>query len=367
MSLRARCRWRAAAARGRPWCFHHRPCPRRSAHAHAADPRGRRRSQRRGCALVVTLTRSAGSVWLLTLSGEIDACDPALLSGYVSALDITLALTTRAASARVALAVASDLAAGRTGSERALDRALDRLRQALGASAVRFSAQKCAADPPLTARSNGSRDAASPGSEPRTGHRTQDTGARAFRARDRASGGPAVDADRTRAGPCGRRRARRLGRAPRAVPARPPREVDTFARRSTTAWRARSSEERRSRSPCSPARRRPARRRPRRCSTEARRVLRVGDEAGLLPTGDFVFLLPQTTAPQAPAVTRRLKADLARAAAAARNLYRRRRIRELECRAKRQGAVSCTRLDRESTIRALSGPDVLRGRTACGG
>ncbi len=29
-------------------------------------------------ALVVTLSRSAGSIWLLTLSGEIDACDPAL-------------------------------------------------------------------------------------------------------------------------------------------------------------------------------------------------------------------------------------------------------------------------------------------------
>ena len=32
---------------------------------------------------------------------------------------------------------------------------------------------------------------------------------------------------------------------------------------------------------------------------------------------------------------------------------------QLECRAKRQGAVSCARLDRESMIRALAGPDVF--------
>ena len=51
--------------------------------------------------------------------------------------------------------------------------------------------------------------------------------------------------------------------------------------------------------------------------TEVRRVLREGDDAGRLADGRLAFLLTQTTASQAPVVTRRLKTHLARAAAAA--------------------------------------------------
>jgi hypothetical protein len=261
-------------------------------------------------ALVVTLTRSAGSVWLLTLSGEIDACDPALLSGYVSALDITLALTTRAASARVALAAASDLAAAQLDSDRALDRALDRLRQALGASAVRFSTGNAPRTPPA-ARSNGT--VTPPGSEPPLviERKTQALGRFALEI-ERQAGRPWTPIEHAQA----RAVADVLeGWAERrGLASEPPREVDAFAR---------SIDERVARTlergdaitlavfACSPP---PSGAQAEALLTESRRFLRVDDEAGLLPNGHFVFLLTQTTAAQAPAVTRRLKADLARAA-----------------------------------------------------
>ena len=262
-------------------------------------------------ALVVTLTRSAGSVWLLTLSGEIDACDPALLSGYVSALDITLALTTRAASARVALAAASDLAAAPWDSDRALDRALDRLRLALGASAVRFSTRNAPVQPP--ARSNGA-VALSSGEPPLVIERkTQALGRFALEI-ERQAGRPWTPIEHAQA----RAVADVLeGWAERRVIAvAPPREVDTFAL---------SIDERVTRTleqgdaitlavfACSPP---PNGAQAQALLSESRRFLRVGDEVGILPNGYVVFLLPQTTAPQAPAVTRRLKADLARAASA---------------------------------------------------
>ncbi|HEY6507882.1 MAG TPA: hypothetical protein VIY56_07700, partial [Vicinamibacterales bacterium] len=89
-------------------------------------------------ALVVTLSRNGTPAWLLTMSGAIDACEPALLSGYVSTLDLTIALATRAASARLALAVSADLTRGadRPGG---LEPALDRVRRSLGAQAVEYT------------------------------------------------------------------------------------------------------------------------------------------------------------------------------------------------------------------------------------
>ena len=265
-------------------------------------------------ALVVTLTRSGGALWLLTLSGEIDACDPALLSGYVSALDITLALTTRAASARVALAVASDLAAAPLDSAGALDRALERLRRALGASAVRFSTKNTMDLPTIGARAAGA--AALPGTEPPLVIECKTSALGHFALEiERQTGGPWTPVEHAQA----RAVADVLeGWAERRLPASaPPRDADTLAR---------SIDERVARTlergdpitlavfACSPS---PTAAQAAALLTESRRFLREGDEAGILPNGQVVFLLPQTTAPQAQAVTRRLKADLARAAAAA--------------------------------------------------
>ena len=208
-------------------------------------------------ALVVTLTRSAGSVWLLTLSGEIDACDPALLAGYVSALDITLALTTRAASARVALAAASDLAAAPLDSDRALDRALDRLRQALGASAVRFSTRNATGYSPCARQRRG----AAP---------EQRAAIWSSSARHTRLGVSRSRSSVKRAGPGRPSNTRRPVRLPTCSRAGPsvacllthPRGRSTRSPdRSTSAWPARSNEETRSRSRCSRARRRPPGRR----------------------------------------------------------------------------------------------------------
>jgi hypothetical protein len=275
-------------------------------HVDGGDPSG-------ADALVVTLTRSAGSVWLLTLSGEIDACDPALLSGYVSALDITLALATRAASARVALTAASDLAAAPLDSNRALDRALERLRQALGASAVRFSMRN-APIPPPSARSNGA--VAPPSGVPPL----------VIERKTRALGRFALEIERHTGlpwTPVEHAQARAVadvleGWAERRAHASTPRrEVDTFAR-SIDERVARTLERGDAialavfvSSPTPTAAQAEA------LLIESRRFLRESDEAGILPNGQFVFLLPQTTASQAPAVTRRLRADLARAASAA--------------------------------------------------
>jgi hypothetical protein len=266
-------------------------------------------------ALVVTLTRSGGALWLLTLSGEIDACDPALLSGYVSALDITLALTTRAASARVALAVASDLAAAPLDSAGALDRALDRLRRALGASAVRFSTRNTTDPPAIVGRS--STAAALQGTEPPPlviERKTPALGQFALEI-ERQAGGPWTPVEHAQA----RAVADVLeGWAERRVRAGgPPREADTVARsidERVTGTLERGEPITLAVFGCSPP---PTAAQAASLLTESRRFLREGDEAYILPDGHVVFLLPQTTAPQAQAVTRRLKADLARAAAAA--------------------------------------------------
>lgn len=92
-------------------------------------------------ALVVTLSRQETPTWLLTMSGAIDACEPALLSGYVSTLDLTIALATRAASARLALAVSADLTRGADSPGDGLERALDCVRRGLGADSVEYTVQ----------------------------------------------------------------------------------------------------------------------------------------------------------------------------------------------------------------------------------
>lgn len=102
-------------------------------------------------ALVVTLSRQGTPTWLLTMSGAIDACEPALLAGYVATLDLTVALATRAASARLALAVSADLTRGADLPGEGLERALDRLRRSLGADSVQYSVQTDDGRPAVTA------------------------------------------------------------------------------------------------------------------------------------------------------------------------------------------------------------------------
>ena len=105
-------------------------------------------------ALVVTLSRQGTPTWLLTMSGAIDACEPALLSGYVSTLDLTIALATRAASARLALAVSADLTRGADVPGEGLERALDRVRRSLGADSVEYTVQDEGGLSPVTARAH---------------------------------------------------------------------------------------------------------------------------------------------------------------------------------------------------------------------
>ena len=279
-------------------------------------------------ALVVTLTRSAGAIWLLTLSGEIDACDPALLSGYVSALDITLALTTRAASASVALAMASDLAALSNDPQRALERALDRVRHALGATAVGFSARNAAGSVDLTAQSRGA-DAAASSTGPRLAieRRTPALERFAFDV-ERLAGGPWTPIEHAQARSVAdvleawtERREPVTGSA--VAPAVPPFEqsIDDHVARTLARGDAISLAV----FTCSPI---PTPHQAEAMLTEVRSVLREGDDAGRLADGRLAVLLNQTTAPQAPAVTRRLRTHLATRGHRCRNRYRRRRVRD---------------------------------------
>jgi hypothetical protein len=269
-------------------------------------------------ALVVTLTRGAGAMWLLTISGEIDACDPALLSGYVSALDITLALTARAASARVALAVASDLAAAPLDPQRALERALNRVRRSLSASAARFSARTFAGAASIAARSNGAATP-TPG-EPRL----------VIERKTPALGQFALEIERVVASPwtpVEHAQARAVAdvleqwaerREPTAAPtSHPAPATDGFAA-SIDGRVARAIERGESITlvvfACSPA---PTAAQSAALITEVRRFLREGDDAGLLADGQIAIVLTQTTATQAPVAARRLRVALSRAAAGA--------------------------------------------------
>ena len=268
-------------------------------------------------ALVITLSRSAGSVWLLTLSGEIDACDPALLTGYVSALDIVLALTTRGASAGVALAVASDLAALSHQPRRALERALDRVRQALAATAVRLSVRNAGRSGVFTAPPGGADAApASTGARLTIERQTPAIGRFAFEI-ERLAASPWTPIEHAQARSVAdvleawvERREPAID--PDLAPATPPfdQSIDdhvarTLARGEAVTLAVFS---------CDPV---PTTRQAEALLTEARRVLRGGDDAGRLADGRLAFLLTQTTASQAPVVTRRLKGHLARGAAAA--------------------------------------------------
>lgn len=265
-------------------------------------------------ALVVTLTRSAGAVWLLTLSGEIDACDPALLAGYVSALDLTLALTTRAASARTALAVASDLAAGPVDSSRGLQRALDRVRRALSAGGVHFSVRNQAGTAVISARAGTAPTA--PRAEPRLTieRRTQELGRFVIEI-ERPTPGPWTPAEHAQA----RAAADVLESWVERLDAPPGPSADPTGFERSIDERAARTLERGDAVTlavfvCAPT---PSEQQAGALLGECRRFLRDGDEVGELANGELAFLLRQTTSSQAPVVIRRLKASLARAAAAA--------------------------------------------------
>jgi hypothetical protein len=268
-------------------------------------------------ALVVTLTRSAGAIWLLTLSGEIDGCDPALLSGYVSALDITLALTTRAASARVALAVASDLAALSHEPTNALERAINRVRQALAATEVRFSARMIGGTEVFTAQSRDGA-ASAPGSGPRLAieRRTPALEWFAFEM-ERVDGGPWTPIEHAQARSVADVLETWAERREPAVPSGPapaPTSFESSIDAHVARTLARGEAVTLAVFSCSPV---PTTRQAETLLAEARRVLREGDDAGRLADGRVAFLLAQTTAPQAPAVARRLRTQLASAAAPA--------------------------------------------------
>jgi hypothetical protein len=268
-------------------------------------------------ALVVTLTRSAGAIWLLTFSGEIDGCDPALLSGYVSALDITLALTTRAASARVALAVASDLAARAHDPQHALERALNRVRHALGAGDVRLAVKRADGTVAFKAQSRGSAPSAlAPSSRLTIERRTPVIDRFAFEI-ERQEPGPWTPIEHAQARSVAdvveawiecREPAAPSG----AAPAPPPFEESLDAHVARTL--ARGEAVTLAVFSCAPP---PARLQADALLAEARRVLREGDDAGRLADGRLAFLLTQTTAAQAPVVARRLRTQLAHAAAPA--------------------------------------------------
>jgi hypothetical protein len=265
-------------------------------------------------ALVVTLTRSAGAIWLLTFSGEIDGCDPALLSSYVSALDITLALTTRAASARVALAVASDLAARAHDPQHALERALNRVRHALGAGDVRLSVKRADGTVAFKAQSRGNAPSTpAPASRLTIERRTPVIDRFAFEI-ERQDPGPWTPIEHAQARSVAdvveawiecREPAAPSGTAP----APPPFEESLDAHVARTL--ARGEAVTLAVFSCAPP---PTRQQAEALLAEARRVLREGDDAGRLADGRLAFLLTQTTAAQAPAVARRLRTQLAHAA-----------------------------------------------------
>lgn len=261
-------------------------------------------------ALVVTLTHSTSSTWLLALLGEIEACDPPLLAAYVSALDNVLALAIRAGSARVALAVASDLAAVPLEHTGAVARSLYPLRRALGASAAHFSARFAGA-PPIAATQS---DTARPGTQesgppPLIERRTATRGrfAREAELLDNSLWTPAeheqaravADVLEAWAEQCDLPSPDSSNLAG-AIDERVARTLERGAPITLFVFR------------CSPP---PTAAQAAALVTQSRRFLREGDEAGAL-NGDFVLLLPQTAPPQAAAVARRLKADLVRAAAA---------------------------------------------------
>ena len=235
-------------------------------------------------AMVVTLTRSASSTWLLALVGEIDACDPPLIAAYVSTLDNALALAIRAGSVRVASAVATDLAAVPLEDTRALARALYPLRRALGAGTAHFSAPF---EPTTATRGRFALGAELLDDSLWTPAEHEQARAVADVLEAWAERRDLLSPDSSNfAGAIDERVARTLERG---VP------ITLFVFR------------------CSPP---PTATQVAALVTQSRRFLREGDEAGALRNGDFALLLPQTAASQAAAVARRLKADLVRAAAA---------------------------------------------------
>ena len=265
-----------------------------------------------GDALVVTLGPTAGTMWLLTLSGGIDACEPALLSGYVSALDLALSLATRAASARLALAVAMDLAARGEDPRRTLHRALERVGRALGAATASYAVHLVDGSDVVGVTTGAHSESGRPEQRIRLERRV---GSRATAVFELIREGPSAwtpgehDASRTVVDVL-EQWLDRLGTSPE--PDHPSRVgadamIDEHVRLALERGEAVTvcvfpyvSGDQDAAG---------------RLVAEVRQSLRANDLAAALPCGEIVVVLPQTTAPHAASAVHRLRSAVARAAA----------------------------------------------------
>jgi hypothetical protein len=158
--------------------------------------------------LVSTLTRVGDASWLLTFGGAVDACEPALLTAYVAALDLVLAATARAASAELALTVAASLVGTATSDDWSL--AMQAVGRAVRCTHVEYASNSSvlAAAPPLapspdaTAQPTSSLRVSRPGQaeSPRTLTATR-VGSLAWTPRERAQCGAVADVLENREAP----------------------------------------------------------------------------------------------------------------------------------------------------------------------
>ncbi len=277
-------------------------------------------------ALVVTLSRQGTPTWLLTMAGAIDACEPALLSGYVSVLDLTIALATRAASARLALAVSADLTRGADLPGEGLERALDRVRRSFGAESVEYLVQDDGGTSPVAARAhaavvNAKANAQGPRPNAEEGTRPKAKGPSIrIERKARSRRMTLVIEHEGRAGwtPAEHAQARAVADLLEAWVLRPeplavPAPTSDTLERQLEVHAARALERGDAVTvavySCVPA---PTDDAAAMLVAELRRDLRDGDIVGVVPPGDVVILLPQTTAPHAAAAVRRLRAPLNR-------------------------------------------------------
>jgi hypothetical protein len=265
-----------------------------------------------GDALVVTLGPTAGTMWLLTLSGGIDACEPALLSGYVSALDLALALATRAASARLALSVAMDLAARDEDPRRALRRALERIRRALGAATASYAVHLVDGSDVVGVTTGSHSEGGRPGQRIRLERRV---GPRATAVFELIGEGPSAwtpgeqDASRAVVDVL-EQWLDRLGTSPE------PEQRSRVAADAMIDEHVRLALERgEAVTVCVFPYVNGDQGAAGRLVAEVRRSLRANDLAAELPTREIVVVLPQTSAPQAASAVHRLRGAVARAAA----------------------------------------------------
>ena len=265
-----------------------------------------------GDALVVTLGPTAGTRWLLTLSGSIDACEPALLSGYVSALDLALAVGTRAASARLALAVAMDLGATGQDPRPALRHALDRVRRSLRAATASYAVHLADGSDIVSVTTGVHSEKGRPDQRIRVERRVGPGAMAVFELiGDESSAWTPGEHDASRAvADVLEQWLDRLGTSPQ--PDRPSRiaadaMIDEHVRLALERGETvtvcvfpyvKGDEDA-----------------ARRLVAEVRRSLRANDLAAGLPTGEIVMVLPQTSAAHAPLAVHRLRNTVARAAA----------------------------------------------------